>query len=135
MQMASVRKEMVIAARPETAWAAIRDVGAIHERLAKGFVVDTKLEGDARIVTFANGMVLRELIVTVDDAARRLVWAAVSPQIEHHNGSLQVFADGSDRSRIVWIADLLPNERAPLVDGMMEQGMAAMQRTLEGSQS
>jgi hypothetical protein len=133
--MASVRKEMVIAARPETAWAAIRDVGAIHERLAKGFVVDTKLEGDARIVTFANGMVLRELIVTVDDAARRLVWAAVSPQIEHHNGALQVFADGSDRSRIVWIADLLPNERAPLVDGMMEQGMAAMRRTLEGSRS
>jgi hypothetical protein len=133
--MASVRKEMTISARPETVWAAIRDVGAIHERLAKGFVVDTRLDGEARIVTFANGMVLRERIVAVDDEARRLVWAAVSPQIEHHNGALQVFAEGADRARVLWIADLLPNERAPIVDGMMEQGMAAMRRTLEGGRA
>jgi hypothetical protein len=47
--MASIRREARIAARPKTAWAALRDVGAIHTRLAPGFVTDTKLEKGARM--------------------------------------------------------------------------------------
>ena len=35
--------------------------------------------------------------------------------------------------RIVWIADLLPNEMAGTIDGMIQQGIVAMKRTLEGS--
>jgi len=133
--MASIRKEMVISAAPGDVWAAVRDVGAVHTRLAPGFVVDCRLDGDARIVTFANGLGARELIVDVDDAARRLVWAVVGGRPTHHNGSLQIFAESDGRSRIVWIADLLPHDLAPAIDGMMEQGMAAMRRTLERSRS
>jgi carbon monoxide dehydrogenase subunit G len=129
--MASIHKEILIEARPENVWAAIRDVGAIHRRLAPGFVVDTKLDGDARIVTFGNGMVARELIVDIGDAARRLVWSVVGGRMTHHNASLQVFADGESRSRVVWIADLLPNDLAATVAGMIEQGMAVMQKTLQ----
>ena len=110
--MASIHKEILIDAPPENVWDAIRDVGAIHRRLAPGFVVDTKLEGDARIVTFGNGMVVRELIVDIDDTARRLVWSVVGGPMTHHNASLQVFADADGRSRVVWIADLLPNDLA-----------------------
>ena len=85
--MASIRREMLIEARPADVWDAIRDVGALHERLVPGFVVDTRLEPGARVVTFANGVVARELIVDVDEAARRLVWAVVgSPRLAHHNG-------------------------------------------------
>ena len=129
--MASIHKEILIDARPEDIWAAIRDVGAIHRRLAPGFVVDTKLDGDARIVTFGNGMVARELIVDIGDAARRLVWSVVGGRMTHHNASLQVFADGESRSRVVWIADLLPNDLAGVVSAMIEQGMAVMQKTLQ----
>lgn len=75
--MASIRREIQVNARPEKVWEAVRDVGAVHERLAPGFVVDTKMEEGARVVTFANGMTARELIVDVDDAARRLVWSVV----------------------------------------------------------
>ncbi len=75
--MACIRREILVEARAENVWAAVRDVGAVHERLAPGFVVDTRLEGDARVVTFANGLVARELIVDVDDDARRLSWAVV----------------------------------------------------------
>jgi len=132
--MASIRKEILIEARPDGVWDAIRDVGAIHTRLAPGFVTDTRLEDGARIVTFGNGMVARELIVDVDDAARRLVWAVVGGRLTHHNGSLQVFAEGDGGSRVVWIADLLPNDLAGAVGGMMEQGMGAMKRNLEQSQ-
>jgi Polyketide cyclase / dehydrase and lipid transport len=90
--MASIRKEIVIEARPEKVWDAIRDVGALHERLVPGFVVDTRLEEGARVVTFGNGVVARELIVDLDDTARRLVWAVVgSPRLTHHNAAVQVF--------------------------------------------
>ena len=129
--MASIRREVSVAAGPAVVWDAIRDVGAVHERLAPGFVVDTKLEEGARLVTFGNGMVARELIVDVDDEARRLAWAVVGGRMTHHNASLQVFADGEGRSRVVWIADLLPNELAGYIAGMIEQGMAVMTKTLE----
>ena len=131
--MASIRRDIYIKASAESTWAAIRDVGAVHTRLAPGFVVDTRLEEGARVVTFGNGLVARELIVDIDDEARRLVWAVVGGRPTHHNASLQVFADGEGRSRVVWIADLLPDELAGSIAGMIEQGMAVMKKTLEGS--
>ena len=129
--MASIRKETVIEARPEEIWDAIRDVGAIHRRLAPGFVVDTKMDGDARIVTFGNGLVARELIVDIDQDHRRLAWSVVGGRLTHHNASLQVFPDGEGRSRVVWIADLLPHVLGPTIAGMIEQGMGVMKQTLE----
>ena len=130
--MASIRKEIVVEAKPEAVWDAMRDVGAVHERLVPGFVVDTRLEEGARVVTFANGVVARELIVDVDDAARRLVWSVVgSPRLAHHNGSMQVFADDDRRSRVVWIADVLPHAVAAYIGGLMDQGLATMKKTLE----
>jgi carbon monoxide dehydrogenase subunit G len=127
--MASIRKEIPLDARAEDVWDAVRDIGALHSRLVPGFVVDTKLEPGARIVTLANGMVVRELIVDLDDKARRLVWSAVGGRLRHHNASAQVFAEGDARSRLVWIADLLPDELAGDIRGMIEQGALAMQTT------
>jgi hypothetical protein len=131
--MASIHREVVIEVPAEQTWAAMRDIGALHTRLVRGFVTDCKLEADARIVTFANGQVVRELIVDVDDDDRRLVWAAVGGRLTHHNASAQVFADGTARSKVVWIADILPHELAPAIAGMMEQGTIAMKQTLEGA--
>jgi carbon monoxide dehydrogenase subunit G len=129
--MASIHREVRIQADPETVWNALRDVGAIHQRLAPGFVTDVRLEPGARVVTFGNGLVARELIVDVDDGARRLVWAVVGGRMTHHNASAQVFPDGEGRSRFVWIADLLPHELAPGIAAMMDQGLAVIQRTFE----
>ena len=129
--MASIHREVQIHADPATVWDALRDVGAIHRRLAPGFVTDVRLEEESRLVTFANGLVVREVIVDVDQEARRLVWAAVGGQMTHHNASAQVFPAGDGRSRLVWIADLLPHELAPSVAALMDQGLAVIKRTLE----
>ena len=126
--MASIRKEIPLDARAEDVWAAVRDIGALHTRLVPGFVTDTKLEPGARIVTFANGMIVKELIVDLDDKARRLVWSAVGGRLSHHNASAQVFADGDGRSRLVWTADLLPDELAGDIRTMMDHGAAAVQK-------
>lgn len=129
--MASIRREIHTTATPEFVWDAIRDIGALHTRLVPGFVVDTKLEPGARIVTFANGMTAKELIVDLDDHARRLVWSAVGGRLSHHNASVQVFAADSGGSRILWIADLLPNELAPAIAAMIDHGLTAMKATLD----
>ena len=103
--MATLHKEIYIDARPEAIWDAARDVGALHTRLVPGFVVDTQLEGNARIVTFGNGMVVRELIISVDDQRRRLAWTAIGGRTTHYNAVLEVLADRSG-TRVVWSTDL-----------------------------
>lgn len=128
--MASLHKDILIDAAPDQVWAAVRDFGAVHTRLAPGFVTDARLDGDARIVTFANGNVAREQLVDCDEARRRLVYAIANERVKHYSASVQVLADGETRSRLVWIVDLLPNEMAAYVDGQMDQAALAMQKTL-----
>jgi hypothetical protein len=95
--MATIRSEIKTRAKPSEVWSAIRDIGALHTRLVPGFVADTKLEPGARVVTFANGVTLREPIVTLDDEARRLVWTHEGGRARHYNGALQVseLSDGT----------------------------------------
>lgn len=128
--MASLHKDILIDAAPDHVWAAVRDFGAVHTRLAPGFVTDARLDGDARIVTFANGNAARELLVDCDETRRRLVYAIANERVKHYSASVQVIADGEARSRLVWIVDLLPNEMAPYVDGQMDQAALAMQKAL-----
>jgi carbon monoxide dehydrogenase subunit G len=129
--MASIHREIVIERPPAEVWDALADVGALHTRLVPGFVTDCRLEPGARVVTFANGMVARELIVDVDAERRRVAWSVVGGRLSHHNASAQVFAEPSGATRFVWIADLLPNEHAPQVASMIEHGLAAMKRHLD----
>ena len=128
--MASIRKEIPLEVSAEHVWSVVRDVGALHTRLVPGFVVDTRLEDGARVVTFGNGMVARELIVDVDDEQRRVAWSVVGGRMTHHNASAQVIPEGAG-CRFVWIADLLPHELAPMIATMIEQGMAVIKKTLE----
>lgn len=129
--MASIRKETLIDASPEQVWAAVRDWGALHERLAPGFALDTRLDGEDRIVTFANGTVLRERLIDLDDEARRLVWSIVGGPYTHHNASAQVFPEGDGAARFVWIADLLPNELAAPTGEAMGLGTSVVKKTME----
>jgi hypothetical protein len=130
--MASIRKEFSLNRSAEEVWDALRDFPAVHLRLVPGFVVDSKMDGDARIVTFANGSVARETLVTVEEADRRLVYMIRSDRLRHHNASAQVVADGVGRCRFVWITDVLPDELAPYIGSQMDLGAEAMQRNFAG---
>jgi hypothetical protein len=132
--MASIHKEIEIDARPEDVWDALRDWGAIHQRLVPGFVVDARLDGPDRIVTFFNGAEARELLVDLDDDARRLAWSIVDGPYTHHNGVAQVFAIDEGRCRFVWVADLLPDAAAAVTAEMMERGIGVVKQTLEAAQ-
>jgi Polyketide cyclase / dehydrase and lipid transport len=128
--MASIHKDIPIDAHPDEVWDAVRDFGAVHQRLAPGFVTDARLDGDARIVTFHNGTVARELKVDCDDARRRLVYAVISERVKHYSASVQVIADGEASTRMIWIVDVLPSEIEPYVAGQIDQAVLAMQKHL-----
>jgi len=129
--VATIRRELMLKTSPEAVWDVIRDVGAVHRRLAPGFVTDTRLEEGARVVTFVNGVVARELIVTVEEDVRRLVWSVVGGTATHHNSSFQVFADPDGGTRLVWVTDVLPHAAAGPLTAMIEQGTRVIQRTLD----
>jgi hypothetical protein len=130
--MATIRKEIALAARPDDAWDALRDFHAVHERLVPGFVVDSRPDGDhARLVTFSNGVTAREVLVGVDDDARRLAYCIPDglPDCTHHSASAEVIPDDGG-CRFVWVTDVLPDELADIIEPMMEQGAAVIETTL-----
>jgi len=128
--MASIHKDIPIDADPADVWAAVRDFGNPHRRLVPGFVLDARLDGEARIVTFANGNVAREVLVDCDDTRRRLVYGIANERVTHYSASVQITADGEARSRMIWIVDVLPNAIAPYIDGQMDLGALAVQKAL-----
>jgi carbon monoxide dehydrogenase subunit G len=127
--MASVRCDFVVERPPEFVWEAVRDFGALDRRLVPGFVTAVELEGTTRTVTFANGTQAREVLVDSDDKTRRLVYAVVGGRLTSHSASVQVFTEGKG-SRLVWIADFLPNELQPYIAGQMDDAVKAMQTAL-----
>jgi hypothetical protein len=129
--MATIRSELKTHASAGDVWSAIRDIGALHTRLVPGFVSDTKLEPGARVVTFVNGTVLREPIVSLDDQARRLVWTAEGGRARHYNAALQVSELADGLTSVVWTADFLPDDIGAYMSQAIEAGMAAMQRSLD----
>ena len=129
--MASIRKEIVINTPAQAVWGALSDFGALHTRLVPGFVSDTRLEPGARVVTFANGQVIRELLVDLNETDRRLAWAVVDGPFKRYNAAAQVYDEGPSNCRFVWIADLLPDTLADGVASMMEEGLRVIKRTME----
>jgi hypothetical protein len=127
--MATITKEFLIATSPERVWDALRDFHAVHLRVAPGFLTAATADGDDRILTFFNGLVARERLIGRDDASRRIAYSIVEGRFTHHHASMQVFPH-EQGSRIVWIADILPDTLAESISVMMDRGAEVMVRTL-----
>lgn len=130
--MATLRRQIALTAGASTVWSAIRDFGAVHTRVAPGFLTKLEMDNGDRIVTFFNGLVARERLVTIDDEDCRLVYAVVEGRPSHYNAAVQVFPEG-DGSRVVWTIDILPNELAPAIGGMMDHAAGFMKKTFEAA--
>ena len=129
--MATNRRELPLDIPADKAWDAVRDFGQVHIKVAPGFLTDVKMDGGYRIVTFFNGLVARERLVTLDDAGKRLVYTIVEGRASHYAAAVQVFPDGAGKCRLVWTIDLLPDELGPAVAGMMDHAFPFMKKTLE----
>jgi len=131
--MASIYKEMSIELGAAEVWDRLRDFYALHERLVPGFVTECRAEAGARVVTFDNGLVAREVLVGTDDEHRRVCYAVVAGRATQHSASAQVFEEAPGRCRVIWITDVLPDELAASISAMMDRGAAVMKATLEAS--
>ena len=133
--MASIVREIIINATPETVW-------AVHGDFANGplkgvpgvFTACEVDESGVRTLTFADGTVAKERLIARDEQARRIVWGWVGDEVVHDNTSMQVFAEGEGQSRLVWIHDTLPDKLAGWLASAMDQIAPVMQRALEHSQ-
>ncbi|HEX5263701.1 MAG TPA: SRPBCC family protein [Phenylobacterium sp.] len=128
--MASIVKEITVEAPADAVWDAVADFGAVHRRFAPGFVVDTKLEEGARIVTFENGQVAREVFLGVDPERRRLAYSIDNERFTHHSASFQVLEAGASRSRLIWSVDVLPDTMGPFLAERMDVGLSKAKDTL-----
>jgi hypothetical protein len=128
--MPTVHVETVIDRAPDEVWEVISDWEKGPARMAPGFVTDSRLDGGDRLVTFANGMTVKEIKTGQDDARRRLAWSVVSPTVTHHNGAFTVHDAGDGKSRVTWIADVLPDAAAQTFEQMMTAGIAVMAKAL-----
>ena len=128
--MTTIIKTVDIDAPAEAVWDAVADFGAVHTRFAPGFVTNVELIPGARMVTFGNGMIAKELFLGCDHEARRLAYSVRTERFFHHSASFVVSDLGGGRSRLTWTADVLPDEVAPTVASMMEAGIAVAKETL-----
>jgi hypothetical protein len=129
--MASIRKEITVSNSAGRVWDAMRDFQAVHIRVAPGFLTDNKPEDGARVLTFANGAVFRELLVSCDDAQRRLVYAIAQAPFTTYSAAVDVVDAEGGSSRLTWTVDFLPNELADKIAGQMDAALGVMKPTLE----
>ncbi|MFD2768603.1 SRPBCC family protein [Micromonospora eburnea] len=131
--MASIRNEISIKSSADDVWKVIGDFGTGPSRMAPGYVVDTRIDGDCRVVTFADGTVARERFISVDGDARRIVYTVIGDTLcpNHDNASMQVVAEDQHHCRLIWIHDVLPDDLAVPIQTAMAQGAAVIKRTLE----
>ncbi len=89
--MTSFAVEVGTNASAAAVWDVIRDIGALHTRLVPGFVTNSELVPGGRRVTFANGMTVIELIVSLDGNLHRLVWTAQggASGVTHYNAAVR----------------------------------------------
>jgi hypothetical protein len=129
--MASICEEVSVDVAAERAWAALREVGEAHTLFAP-VLGDAHLDGDTRTARFANGMVVQERILVVDDERRRVAYTVLDgPGMTYHHASMQIVEEGRGRCRFVWITDFLPQEIGGNLASLIQQGAQALKSNLE----
>jgi Polyketide cyclase / dehydrase and lipid transport len=136
--MASIVRDAVINAPADRCWDAVRDFGALHERLARGFVTGLTMTGDReRTITFFTGAVATERLIGIDARSMRLAYTVIDGPLKasHYNASAQVIPMDAASCRFVWAIDVLPDELGSRVGELMDAGLKAIVATLESRET
>jgi carbon monoxide dehydrogenase subunit G len=134
--MALLRTEISIAATPADVWDVIGDFEAGPLRMAPGFVVGCEADAATRVVTFADGSVVHERLVAVDEGERRITYSVVGGSVRPDRDVAQMQVVPEDGGcRFVWTRDLRPDELGPGFQAAMDRGAEVIGRTLGTSQA
>jgi hypothetical protein len=127
--MTTIRRTVLLDCNADTAWRVLGDFGMAGVAFA-GPLTDCTRDGDIRTVTFAAGPVVRERLITVDDVARRIVYAVIGGAFTHHSASMEILPNG-DRAQFIWTSDFLPAEAAEAMTPLIDEGCRAIARNLK----
>ena len=127
--------DMFVDASCAFVWDVIRDVHAADTRLIPGLVTGVAEIPGARVVTFANGLVVTERIVTLDDATRTLVYQAINGPIEDHLGIQVVTEDELGRTRLRWTTQFSPAQAVEAACSSIGPLARLMKKTIERAYS
>jgi hypothetical protein len=129
--MTSIYREVVLQTGAAKAWQALRDPLNLTNVFA-GVLTAVSFDGEVRTVTFANGNVAQERMVSVDDHRMRLAYTVCGERFSHHHSSIQIEPLSDSQCRFVWISDFLPDSLHAFVEPLVDAGCAAVARNLAG---
>lgn len=131
--MASIHIEFDIEADAVQVWQVIGDWADGPVRMAPGHVVSSRAVDDVRVVTFADGFIARERLVTRDDEARRIVYSLIGDTAPpaHDNAVMHVEDRSPGHCRLHWSRDVLPDEAAQPLSAAMQEAAPLIRRALE----
>jgi carbon monoxide dehydrogenase subunit G len=126
----SVRREAVIEASADDAWALVGRPELLHTWFPG--IVDCRVEGDRRTVTLGTGLALDETIVTNDPLQRRFQYRIAGGLFAEHLATLDVIALGEHRCLVTYATDADPATMAVVLGGAMNGALGELRRQLEG---
>ena len=128
--MASIRKELEISVSAAEAWGLLQPAEA--HRAFKPVLTAARLDNGIRTATFANGMVVHEQILDVDNDHRRVAYAVKdAPGVTYHHATMEVIDRAPGRCQFVWITDFVPDNAAATIGPLVDAGAAALKANLE----
>jgi hypothetical protein len=129
--MPSIHSQVLLDVGLDDAWDELRRIGDAHTLFAP-VLEDCRLHGQTRTVRFANGLVVHERILEINDGRRRVSYAATDvPGMSYHHASMQIADAGPGRCLFIWITDFLPAEMRASIAPLIEQGTSALKQNLE----
>lgn len=127
--MASIVKEIDVAASADQAWMKVADAGGVDKLV--GMITACRLDGDIRYCTMADGSKVVERVIAIDHRNRRLAYTITEGPIplEYHSASMQV-KDGGSGALLIWTWDFKPDELSGAVGPLMEAAADSMKAAL-----
>lgn len=130
--MSSLVRTIPVRIPTEEAWQRLADVGAVNRLLT--FLGDVTVDGDTRTCALGDLGVLRETILSVDEANQRVAYTIVEAPLPftHHSAAFHLHPDGAGGTVLSWTTDFLPEELRPQVEGLVDQGVRSLTEALGG---
>ena len=128
-KVTSIKREIHIDRPAEAVWAIVGNVGSMD--WVPG-VIGSTIDGSIRTCDLGEGAVLKERILSMDEAARYYEYTIVETRmpVSFYRASMEVVADGTG-SRFIWTAQVEPDDLGPTIEAALEGGAQALKARLE----
>jgi carbon monoxide dehydrogenase subunit G len=127
--MGTVRRQIEIDRPADDVWALVGDPTTIDQWFPG--IVDCTVDGTIRTITTNSGLPIPEEIVTIDAIQRRFQYRVTAGFVQHHLGTIDVFALDDGHTLVSYSTDAEPDAMALIIGGATGAALAEIRRQLE----